>query len=379
MSRKLKYGLFFILALTAIIYVGNMSVSAYKESLKIDAFELSVDGNVWFVVEDRVGLENLLETYKSSYFKGINVNAEQVAATFEQDVQIKEVRVEKIEVTTLEYAQEMITAIDKEARIYTVVRGDSLWAIADKQDIPLSTIKSLNPDLDPELIYAGNKIMLEPQDPVLDVIVSFQSVVTETVPYPIEYIKDARLYSGARVVVKKGTDGSKVVTYSIRVRNGYSSESTVLHETEISAPVGGVVKVGTMKTLAKLSKSNFGVTTGQLSSDFGWRTDPISGIKRFHTGLDIASSYGNPIYAYTNGTVTEAGYNSTKGYYITIQHSGGLKTSYLHMSKILVSKGQSVTVGQKIGQVGSTGYSTGNHLHFSVIKNGAYLRPWDYL
>lgn len=377
MSRKLKYGFLFIFALTAVIVIGNLSVSAYKESLKVDAFELSVDGNVWFVVEDKVGLENIIETYKSSYLKGINENAEKVVTSFEQDVQIKEVRVDKIELTTLEYAQEMITAIDKEATIYTVVRGDSLWAIANKQDIPLSTIKSLNPNLD--VIYAGNKIILEPKDPVLDVIVSFQSVVTETVPYPIEYIKDASLYSGARVVIKKGIDGSKVVTYSVRVRNGYTSESSVLHETEISTPVGGVVKVGTLKTLAKVSNSNFGVTTGQLSSDFGWRTDPISGIKRYHNGLDIASNYGNPIYAYTNGTITEAGWNDTKGYYITIQHSGGLKTSYLHMSKILVRKGQSVTVGQKIGQVGSTGYSTGNHLHFSVIKNGTYLRPWNYL
>ncbi len=377
--RKLRKEIIFVLIIIVGILVTNITISAYKESLKIKAYQMRVDGEAWFVVEDKLALENMIETYKSSYLKGINENAVEVKAEFVQDIQITEVRVEKDEFITLEEAQKKIVAIEKEATIYTVVRGDSFWAIAEKYDIPLSTIINLNPNLDPELIFAGTKIVFEPKDPVLDVVVSFQTTILEDVPYNTEYIKDGSLYSGSRVVVKKGQDGSKEITYGITIRNGYASETKVLGELEKVAPIGSVIKVGTMRTLSKTSSSNFGVVSGHLSSNFGWRIDPISGIRKFHNGIDIATNYGAPIYAYTNGTVTEAGWDNTKGYHVTIQHSGGIKTNYLHMSKILVSKGQSVKVGQKIGQVGSTGYSTGNHLHFSVIKNGSYLSPWDYL
>jgi len=378
-SRKLRKEIIFVLIVIVGILITNITISAYKESLKIKAYQMSVDGEIWFVVEDKLALDNMLETYKLSYLKNINENAINVISEFEQDIQITQVRVEKDKLITLEEAQTKITAIEKEAVIYTVVRGDSFWAIAEKYDIPLSTIINLNPNLDPELIFAGTKILFEPKDPVLDVVVSFQTTVTEDVPYDTEYIKDGSLYSGSRVVVKKGQEGSKEVTYGITIRNGYASETSVLNELEKVAPVGSVIRVGTMRTLSKTSNSNFGVVLGQLSSGFGWRIDPISGIRKFHNGIDIASYHGAPINAYTNGTVTEAGWNDTKGYYVVIQHSGGLKTLYMHMSKILVSKGQSIKVGQKIGQVGSTGYSTGNHLHFSVMKNGSYLNPWDYL
>ncbi|KAF0223789.1 MAG: Peptidase [Erysipelotrichaceae bacterium] len=378
-SRKLRKEVIFVLIVIAGIFISNITISAYKEISKIKAYQMSVDGKVWFVVQDKLALENIIETYKSSYLKDIKENAEQVVAKFDQDIQITEVRVEKDTLISLEEAQIKITAIEKEATIYTVVSGDSFWAIAKKHDIPLATIINLNPNLDPELIFVGTKIVFEPKDPVLDVVVSFQTTMLEDIPYDTEYIKDASLYSGSRVVVKKGQEGSKEVTYGMSIRNGYVSETIVLKELEKVAPVGSVIRVGTMRTLSKTSNSNFGVVSGQLSSNYGWRNDPISGIRKFHNGLDIASNYGTPIYSYTNGTVSEAGWDNTKGYYVMIQHNGGIKTIYLHMSKVLVSKGQSVKVGQKIGQVGSTGYSTGSHLHFSVMKNGSYLNPWDYL
>ena len=378
-SRKLRKEVIFVLIVIVGIFISNITINAYKEISKIKAYQMSVDGKVWFVVQDKLALENIIETYKSSYLKDIKENAEQVVAKFDQDIQITEVRVGKEKLISLEEAKTKITAIEKDATIYTVVRGDSFWAIAEKHDIPLATIINLNPNLDPELIFVGTKIVFEPKDPVLDVVVSFQTTRLEDIPYDTQYIKDGSLYSGSRVVVKKGQEGSKEVTYGISIRNGYASETTVLSEIEKVAPVGSVIKVGTMKTLSKTSNSNFGVVSGQLSSNFGWRNDPISGIRKFHSGLDIASNHGAPIYAYTNGIVSEAGWNDTNGHYVMIQHSGGIKTIYLHMSKLLVSKGQSVKVGQKIGQVGSTGYSTGSHLHFSVMKNGSYLNPWDYL
>ena len=116
---------------------------------------------------------------------------------------------------------------------------------------------------------------------------------------------------------------------------------------------------------------NFGVVNGKrVSSLFGNRVQPITGRKTFHDGLDIAANQGNAVYAYTSGTVVQAGWNGGYGLSIVVDHGGGLKTRYAHLSKIYVKVGQKVKTGEKIGAVGSTGNSTGPHLHFEVIKNG---------
>lgn len=117
----------------------------------------------------------------------------------------------------------------------------------------------------------------------------------------------------------------------------------------------------------------------RISSEYGWRTHPILGTQQYHNGIDMAADSGTPILAAYNGTVTAAGYSSTMGNYIMINHGDGLYTIYMHASALYVSKGQEVSRGQKIAAVGSTGRSTGPHLHFSVRVNGEYTSPWNYI
>lgn len=112
-----------------------------------------------------------------------------------------------------------------------------------------------------------------------------------------------------------------------------------------------------------------------VTSKYGMRTHPVTGVYKLHTGVDLRASKGTKIYAANSGTVTTAGYNSAYGYYVVINHGGGVATLYAHMSKMAVSKGQKVSQGTIIGYVGSTGYSTGPHLHFEIIKNGNYSNP----
>ncbi|MBR5285054.1 MAG: peptidoglycan DD-metalloendopeptidase family protein [Clostridia bacterium] len=112
-----------------------------------------------------------------------------------------------------------------------------------------------------------------------------------------------------------------------------------------------------------------------VTSKYGMRTHPVTKVYKLHTGIDLRASKGTKIYAANAGTVTTAGYNSAYGYYVVISHGGGVATLYAHMSKMAVSKGQKVSQGTIIGYVGSTGYSTGPHLHFEVIKNGDYVNP----
>ncbi len=116
-----------------------------------------------------------------------------------------------------------------------------------------------------------------------------------------------------------------------------------------------------------------------VSSAFGWRWHPVHGDWRFHAGVDLAIGH-TPIYATRAGIVETARYSESAGYYVVINHMDGYKSTYMHMCKFpSVKEGQMVTAGQVIGCVGSTGYSTGNHLHFGISQNGVNLNPMDFI
>ena len=117
----------------------------------------------------------------------------------------------------------------------------------------------------------------------------------------------------------------------------------------------------------------------RISDEYGYRTHPILGVQQFHNGLDMAAPGGSPILAAYDGKVVAAAYSSSMGNYIMIDHGDNLYTIYMHASALYVSKGAEVSKGDKIAAVGSTGRSTGNHLHFSVRLNGNYVSPWNYL
>lgn len=117
----------------------------------------------------------------------------------------------------------------------------------------------------------------------------------------------------------------------------------------------------------------------RISDEYGNRIHPILGTQQFHNGLDMAAPGGSAILAAYDGTVVAAAYSNSMGNYIMIDHGDSLYTIYMHASALYVSKGQEVSKGQKIAAVGSTGRSTGNHLHFSVRLNGSYVSPWNYL
>lgn len=117
----------------------------------------------------------------------------------------------------------------------------------------------------------------------------------------------------------------------------------------------------------------------RISSYFGPRPQPVAGASTNHKGVDLAAPYGSDILASADGVVTTSTYSSSAGNYIVIAHGNGISTVYMHASALLVSVGETVSQGQVIAKVGSTGYSTGNHLHFGVIKNGSYVDPLGYI
>ena len=117
----------------------------------------------------------------------------------------------------------------------------------------------------------------------------------------------------------------------------------------------------------------------KLTSAFGMRDAPTAGASTNHQGVDLAGPAGTPIYASRAGTVTTATFGKSAGNYVTINHGDGFSSVYMHMTHYVVSKGQKVSQGQVIGYMGSTGVSTGNHLHFGISYNGKYVNPANYI
>ncbi|MDX9899099.1 MAG: M23 family metallopeptidase [Spirochaetia bacterium] len=118
---------------------------------------------------------------------------------------------------------------------------------------------------------------------------------------------------------------------------------------------------------------------GWITSWYGWRNDPFSGDRSFHTGIDIGANRGSPVRAAMEGVVAATGYSAVSGNYVVVRHHSGYSTMYAHLDRIDVKAGRSVTQATTLGAVGSTGYSTGPHLHFTVSKNGRTVNPMTVL
>ena len=116
-----------------------------------------------------------------------------------------------------------------------------------------------------------------------------------------------------------------------------------------------------------------------LTSGYGMRTLPVLGGRRQHTGIDLAAATGTPVYATADGVVSRADWYSSYGLYISVEHGASMQTRYAHLSRVAVTAGDSVKKGDLIGYVGSTGRSTGPHVHFEVLRNGAPVNPLSYL
>lgn len=169
----------------------------------------------------------------------------------------------------------------------------------------------------------------------------------------------------------------------------YVPPTTVAPSIPISNPDGSNSGTNNGSTDNGSSGGSSNVTVGSswlvpcsyrmVSSPFGFRESPTTGASKYHQGVDLAAPAGTPIIASRGGTVTVAGYSNSAGYYVTINHGDGFSSIYMHMTNYVVSSGQKVNQGQTIGYVGSTGISTGNHLHFGIAQNGAYVNPCNYV
>ncbi|MDR2493918.1 MAG: M23 family metallopeptidase [Spirochaetaceae bacterium] len=233
---------------------------------------------------------------------------------------------------------------------YTVKSGDSLSRIAANHAISIDAVIASNNISSARLLKKGDVLRIPNMDGIPYTVKKGDSLdkISRTMGVPLEAILDANDIQSANIHPKTllFIPGAKMRSEDIKL---------VLGELFIY-PI-----------------------RGRLTSPFGWRKDPITGARRFHAALDLAASTGTPIKAAMEGRISTVGLNSVYGKYIIITHSGGYQTMYAHLNATSVTQGTHVSQGTKIGEVGSTGYSTGPHLHFALYKNGRAVNPLDFL
>ncbi len=381
MTQLTKKKVTLLLAILVILIASLPGIKIIAEALQRQtAYQLTVNGEKWVIVSKKDSLEKLLNKYQQHYLVNIDKHAKIKKISFSQDVKIEEIRINPKEIVSLKTAKEKIYAAQSEAEIIEVKRGDNFWDLAKAHKLSVEKLEILNPDTDPDKLFPGDKLVVKPFDPVLDVVAELENTVVESIPFKIEYRRDRNLYQHQKTILREGIEGKKEVGYNITLFNGYQSSLKVKNEKTLKEPVNGIVRIGTKTTVSRGGRINYGVVSGKrISSLFGFRVHPITGRRLFHDGIDIAARYGNGVYAYTDGRVVQAGWNGGYGRSILIDHGNGLKTRYGHLSKIYIKVGQRVRTGQTIGAIGSTGNSTGPHLHFEVLKYGQRKNPLNYL
>ncbi|AXI11027.1 peptidase M23 [Oceanobacillus zhaokaii] len=296
-------------------------------------------------------------------------------AVLSDDVTLESKQVVPAEVLTEEQGVALLEKGTLEEKVHKVKEGEVLGKIASNYDLSTKDLLKLNSDLTAEsLLRIGQEINVTALEPFVNVIVTEEELVEETIPYKTEIIESDDLYKGDEEVKQEGKDGKKEVLYTIEKTNGKQTAKEVKTEKKTEEAVKEVIIKGTKVIPSRgTGKMAWPAVGGYISSQVGERWGSM------HKGLDIARPSNRSILAADNGVVVSAGADGSFGNKIVINHNNGLKTLYAHLSSIDVSVGQTVEKGSKIGVMGSTGNSTGIHLHFEVHKNGVFQNPLNYV
>lgn len=282
------------------------------------------------------------------------------------------------------------------------VNGQPVCAVKDKSEVALSAVLNArkaafcNGSEDESYFVKDVKVEMGyyPVEKIVtaaaaEAVVSELEVVTvatktysEAISFKTEQTKSDKYLKGYKKVDVKGVKGEKSVTATITYVNGAETERVILNETVVCEPVTQKETVGT----AVVNKTQ-GTVSSSKNAIFIWPAKKVSGQKitsywgdgRNHKGLDIACKKGTPIYAAMGGTVTLSKYKSDYGYHVIIDHGNGYSTLYAHASELCVKVGDVVETGDTIALVGSTGQSTGPHVHFEVRINGTRVNPINYI
>lgn len=342
-----------------------------------------IDGNFLCAVKnemDAVGVfNNILEKYQED-------NPDGIVGFVEDIVYVQGVYEDNPKVLwdSSKLEQKLKTKRDSTS-VYTVKDGDTPEGVAKDNGITVAELEKLNPGA-LTVIRAGEKLFVSDKVNFVNVKVTKTVVETKETPFETEKVEDSSMLKGKQKVTTKGRNGSVQITYLDTYIEGKLKSHSEVSRKVLQDPVNEVVKVGTKKPNYS-SNSYYAPYTVTPGGRMVW---PVVGLHTItcpyggypgHKGTDISGpgAFGRTVVAAQGGVVVATGWSGGYGNRIVINHGGGLQTLYGHLSHINVSTGQTVSAGQAIGKVGSTGNSTGPHLHFEVQRGGVRVNAMPYI
>ena len=342
----------------------------YMQDMKIKAVGLYVNGNREAILTSEEDAQAVLEAVKNS-FLSTSASTEYEKIGFAEAVEIKKIDTKLGRIMNVEDTMSKIMTGAIAKRTHQVVSGDTFSGIAKKYNISSSDLRMANPAVNPERLSIGQEIILTQTVPMLTVQTVEVATYIEPIPFETVQNETSAMYKGEQSVRVQGVNGERSVVARIIKNNGVEISKTELSSVIIKNPVDKVLNVGTKPPPALQGTGSFiyPVTGARLTTRYS----------RYHQAIDLAISSGTKIRASDGGTVISSGYSGSYGYVVRINHGGNRVTLYAHCSKLLVKAGDKVFQGQHIANVGSTGRSTGPHVHFEVIINGVKRNPLDYL
>lgn len=332
----------------------------------VDATAVYIDGELRFVTTEGDHLRTYLESVKEPYE---DTDDPSVYTAFAHEIRLLDGVYLNESISSY---SDIINELNQGAGIktYTAVEGDTVQSIVDTTGVSFDSLAQMNPELltlDQE-VEAGTEIITGAASAeLLKVKVVRQETETVAIPFDTQNSESSEYDFGKVVTLQEGEDGSEDVTYEITMIDGVVTDRQAISYNVTKQAVPEITVTGT--------RLKSGMVAQIGSGSFIWPVPNYTYVSRWmssgHRGADICAAYGTTIIASDSGTVIAAGWHYSYGNYVEIDHGNGYKTLYAHMSAISVTQGQAVSQGDKIGEVGSTGNSTGNHCHFEMFYNGA--------
>lgn len=342
---------------------------------KFSAFAIKVNGEQIGVTSSKETANIIIDKVKK-YFSKDYKPEDILQISIDENIEIVPVSVNYAEIkkedTLLNY---ILTGTDEEIP-YTVKNGDTCWDIAINHGMTLDELVSANPNINPNALMVGDELSLVVPKPFINVNIKHNTTVEEKIPFEKTTQYVSYMYSDQSSIKQSGKYGTAEVDYVVTEQNGIIIDKEEVSRKVVTNPRTQISLVGTQTPPPTIGVGVFinPVPGAYVSSRFGvWR-----GTYR-HRGLDLAKRQGSSIKAADGGKITYSGWCGTYGYMIEIDHGGGFKTRYGHCCQLNVKVGDKVYQGQIIGLVGSTGYSTGPHCHFEVLKYGKPQNPSSWI
>lgn len=338
----------------------------------VRAYAIEIEGQGLVNLRSEKEARNLLTDLKEHFTEE---DREYELVEFGETVEIQEMLVPLGAIENPENAFEILLKGTDEQQVHTVAQGDTISVIAKRYQLTTEDIEAANAHVeDIHMISIGDELNLVVPKPYLTVRTIEPLEYTEEIEFETEYNDTDALFEGDRKITQQGKIGERKISGTILRENGRQVEREIKEETILSEPVTRIVARGTAKRPTTVASGAFGTPTrGRLTSGFGPRWGTM------HNGIDVAGPTGTPVNAADGGSVEFAGYRGSYGNLVIINHENGYQTYYAHLNSINVSRGTRVQKGTRIGAMGSTGRSTGPHLHFEVRRNGQPVNPLNFV